>query len=205
MSVTSVVIVNESGEACGQYNFDTLLNEAYRPDILHQVIRWQGMKRKMPHAAKTRGEINYSNRKLYSQRRSGRARRGAFGAPQTRGGGVAFAPRPVIRDFGCPKNMRRHALRIALTRLVQESNLVIIKNLNTIHKTNIMNQLLTKFEINRRNRALIISPTHHLAARSLPIADTLPIEGLNLRSIMRCSKVFLAEECVDEAKRRLRI
>ena len=141
-----IPIINYLGESCGTYDeFDLLLNEAYRPDILHQVVCWQAMKAKVPNAAKTKGELSYSGKKLYSQRRSGRARRGEFGAPQTRGGGVAFAPRALLRNVKCMKSLRRHALRVALTHLGQNSNFFIVQEFNKIEKTAAMNKFLTHF------------------------------------------------------------
>ena len=64
--------------------------------------------------AKTRAEVKGSNKKLWKQKGTGRARCGTNKNPIWRGGGVVHGPRP--RDYSkiVNKNVRRLALRKVL-------------------------------------------------------------------------------------------
>ena len=62
-----------------------------RPDIMHEVVRWQLAKRRQgTHKTKGRSEVRATSKKMYKQKGTGRARHGNAAATQSRGGGVPF-------------------------------------------------------------------------------------------------------------------
>jgi large subunit ribosomal protein L4 len=99
------------------YNFKTLSQEStisisekifkthVRPDILHKVVvtHLAGL-RQGTACRKNRGEVSGGGRKLYPQKKTGRARAGSSRAPHRRGGGLAFPPKP--RDFSLNLNYK---------------------------------------------------------------------------------------------------
>lgn len=98
-----------------------------RSDILHAaVVYYLDSLRAGTASTKTRGEVNYSGRKLRPQKGSGQARLGTRGSPMLRGGGVAHGPKP--RDFSTklPRRVRELALRSALSARWRSNDLHVI-------------------------------------------------------------------------------
>jgi len=86
--------------------FDVSFNEA----VVHQaMVRQLANRRQGTASTKTRGEVSGSTRKLYSQKGTGRARRGDIKSPLLRGGGIVFGPKPRSYRQSMPKKMRRLA------------------------------------------------------------------------------------------------
>jgi len=87
-----------------------------RPDILHRMVRYQGLKAMAgTHDTKGRAEIAYTGHKVGKQKGGGVARHGSRRAPQFRGGGRAFGPTPRSHAIDLPKKVRALALKHALS------------------------------------------------------------------------------------------
>ena len=84
--------------------------------VLHQVVTAQLTNRRQGTAStKTRAEVSGGNKKPYRQKGTGRARQGSTRAPQWRGGGAVFGPRPHSYERAIPRKMKRLAIRAALS------------------------------------------------------------------------------------------
>ncbi|KAF7589188.1 54S ribosomal protein, mitochondrial [Aspergillus hancockii] len=100
-----------------------------RKDILHRAVVFEGdATRQGTASTKWRADIHGSNRKLYAQKGTGRARVGDKKSPIRKGGGVAHGPHP--RDFssGLPNKIYDQAWRIALSYRYRRGQLIIIDN-----------------------------------------------------------------------------
>jgi 50S ribosomal protein L4 len=80
-----------------------LLMTMSRPDLVHKVVvaHLAGL-RQGTASSKSRGEVRGGGRKLYAQKKTGRARAGSSRAPHRRGGGACHGPRP--RDYSLRLN-----------------------------------------------------------------------------------------------------
>lgn len=97
--------------------------------VLHQVVTSQLVNRRQGNAAtKTRSMVSGGNRKPYKQKGTGNARQGSTRAPHFRHGGVAFGPQPHIYAHKIMRQMRRIAIRSALSDKVNNENLLIIND-----------------------------------------------------------------------------
>lgn len=76
-------------------------------------------------ATKTRSEVNFTNKKIYRQKGTGRARHASRKAPIFVGGGTVFGPHP--RDFSItlPQKMRKLAL-LSLLRLKWKQGKILV-------------------------------------------------------------------------------
>src|SRR5579864_8288248 len=79
--------------------------------LMHLALMRQQSNRRHPIAhVKNRGEVFGSTKKMYQQKGTGRARRGASRSPLLRGGGKTFGPRNDANfQKDMPKKMRRAA------------------------------------------------------------------------------------------------
>ena len=63
---------------------------------------------------------------MYKQKGTGRARHGAASAPQFRGGGKPFGPKPRDHAHDLPKKVRRLGLKMALSSKLADGKLVVL-------------------------------------------------------------------------------
>ncbi|KIW38865.1 50S ribosomal protein L4 [Exophiala oligosperma] len=106
-----------------------LLDAPMRRDILHRAVIYEAdASRQGTASTKWRFDVHGSNRKLYQQKGTGRARVRDKKSPIRRGGGVAFGPHP--RDFSTElqRKVYAQAFRVALSYRHRKGELVILNN-----------------------------------------------------------------------------
>ncbi len=179
---------------------DTVFGLEPRNDLIHRMVRWQLAKRRAgTHHAQDRSEVNTTGKKMYKQKGSGGARHGDKGAPQFRGGGKAFGPKPRSHAHDLPKKVRALALRHALSAKAKASEIVVLDKAEaSAPKTAELKARLAKLGL---SSALIIGGNQldrnfALAARNIPNIDVLPIAGLNVYDIIRRQKLVLTRDAV---------
>ncbi|KAH7033358.1 ribosomal protein L4 domain-containing protein [Microdochium trichocladiopsis] len=114
-----------------------------RRDILHLAVVHEGDNTRQGTASsKTRYEIRGSNRKLYAQKGTGRARVGDKKSPLRRGGGKSFGPKP--RDFGTNLNRKVYDLawRTALSYRYRRGELIVCEDGMELPMPDVYEQLL---------------------------------------------------------------
>jgi large subunit ribosomal protein L4 len=184
-----------------------VFGQPMRADILHQVVRWQLAKRRQgTHQAKTRGEIKATTRKMYKQKGTGRARHGAATAPQFRGGGKPFGPKPRDHAIDLPKKVRQLGLKIALSSKLAEGKLVVLDQASLDQpKTKDLAQRLR--ELGWSSVLLIdgpeFDPNLERAARNLIGVQLLPTIGANVHDILRRDVLALTKSAVRQLEERL--
>lgn len=80
-------------------------------------------------SANTRGrsEINHSTQKPHRQKGTGNARQGSLAAPQYKGGGKVFGPKPKFdQHVRINRKERRQAIKCLLAQKIRENNVVIV-------------------------------------------------------------------------------
>jgi large subunit ribosomal protein L4 len=126
-----VDIVNSTGKKVSQVDLkDEIYNVPVKSSVLHEVVTMQlAGKRAGSAAVKHRSDVSGSQRKLFRQKGTGRARRGNIKSPLLRGGGVVFGPDPKSWAYKVPKKVRRLALKMALSSKLQEEAILVLDNL----------------------------------------------------------------------------
>lgn len=99
------------------------------PDLMHRAVIMRLANARNPIAhTKTRGEVAYTTKKLFRQKGTGNARRGARSTNLLRGGGVAHGPRNTVNySKAMPKKERRAALFSSLSSKVEENVLFALE------------------------------------------------------------------------------
>jgi large subunit ribosomal protein L4 len=184
-----------------------VFEQPLRSDILHQVVRWQLAKRRQgTHKAKTRGEVKATTRKMYKQKGTGRARHGAASAPQFRGGGKPFGPKPRDHEHSLPKKVRRLGLKVALSSKLADGKLVVLEQASLDQpKTKQLAEALKKWGW---SSALLIDGQEldrnfELAARNLVGVQLMPSVGANVYDILRRDVLVLTTAAVRQLEERL--
>ncbi|MBL8599739.1 MAG: 50S ribosomal protein L4 [Devosia sp.] len=177
-----------------------------RADILHRMVRYQGLKAMAgTHDVKNRAEIALTSKKWGNQKGGGSARHGSRRAPQFRGGGRAFGPTPRSHAIDLPKKVRALALKHALSAKAKAGELTIVDTLATKEaKTAALRTTFGKLEW---SNALIVDgatldQNFALAARNIPHIDVLPIQGINVADILRRNRLVLTKAAVEALEAR---
>ena len=177
-----------------------------RADILHRMVRYQGLKAMAgTHDVKNRAEIALTSKKWGRQKGGGTARHGSRRAPQFRGGGRAFGPTPRSHAIDLPKKVRALALKHALSAKAKAGELTIVDTLATKEaKTAALRTTFGKLEW---SNALIVDgatldQNFALAARNIPHIDVLPIQGINVADILRRNRLVLTKAAVEALEAR---
>lgn len=141
-------------ETLDEYVFGAPINMA----VLHQVVTAQLVNRRQGNAStKTRAHVSGGGRKPYKQKGTGRARQGSTRAPQFRGGGSVFGPRPHAYERHLPRKMRRLALRSVLSDKAANGRILLMDSIALeAPRTREMEMLLDKLPIERN--VLLLMP-----------------------------------------------
>ena len=178
-----------------------------RPDLIHRMVRYQTLKRMAgTHHAQDRSEVAVTGKKMYKQKGTGGARHGDKSAPQFRGGGKAFGPKPRSHAVDMPKKVRALALRHALSAKAQAGEIVVLEKASSNGKTGALKTQFAKLSL---DNALIIDgaelePAFARAARNIPNIDVLPVQGINVYDILRRKKLVLTKAAVAALEERFK-
>ena len=168
--------------------------------VLHQAYVAQMANRRSGNAhTLRRGEVEGSTKKIRKQKGTGASRQGGIRAPHHVGGGVAHGPRPHSFAKDLPRQMRRLALRSALSDHAASGTLIVVEGLVPSEpKTAIVSATLAGLGMNRR--VLLVSGAYEknltLAARNLDVAKALPAANLNVVDLVNAHRVVMTEDAV---------
>ena len=102
----------------------------FRPDIIHRcVVSLQTTLRAGTASTKGISDIRGRSGKAFPQKGRGKARVGTVRAPQFRGGGVVFGPKPRIWRNGVPRKVWRMGMKSALTAKLNQGNMAFVEAL----------------------------------------------------------------------------
>ena len=172
--------------------------------LLHQVVTAQLAGRRLgTHDSKTRGEVRGGGKKPYRQKGTGRARQGTPTAPHYRGGGAVFGPHPRSYAQRLPRQMKRLALRSALSSHAAGGTLIVVDGLAPEDvKTKSVQAALTALGVDRR--ALVISGEFESglarAARNIDVAKALPAQNLNVVDLVNAHKLVMSEDAIRKCE-----
>lgn len=172
--------------------------------VVHQaLVATMANKRAGTAMTKTRGEVNYSTRKIRAQKGTGRSRQGSIGAPQHRHGGIAFGPRSREYDKDLPKKMRRLAIRSVLSAKAADGSLRVVSSLAVDRpSTKAMAGVLKALGFERS--VLVVTgaadENAKASARNLPKVNTLPAAYLNVGDMLASQGLLMTVEAVRGAE-----
>ncbi len=202
-----VNVQNIRGEPVSEIDLpDTIFKTPIKASVLHEIVKMQLACRRAGSAAvKHRSDIRGSQRKLFRQKGTGRARRGNIKSPLLRGGGSVFGPDPRTFAYKIPKKVRRLGLRMALSDKLDQDALIVLDQIELERiKTKDFVEILTALDV---NDALIVTDTKNenleLSSRNVLGVKVLRSEGLNVYDILRHERLILVESSIKRIEARL--
>ena len=205
--MVTVDIINIKGDKVSEAELpDDIFNIPVKAPILHQVVKAQlAGKRSGTASVKNRSDIVGSQRKLYRQKGTGRARKGNIKSPLLRGGGVVFGPHPRSYAQKVSKKVRKLALKMALTSKLLDQELLVLDGFE-------LSEIKTKDFVSavqaiKADNALIVTVDANrnleLSSRNVPGVKVLRCEGLNVYDILKYDKLVLLQDAIKGIEGRL--
>ncbi|WP_224362275.1 50S ribosomal protein L4 [Hyalangium versicolor] len=185
---------------------DEVFGAEPNPHLLYEVSKFQQINRRRGTVGvKNTSLVSGGGKKPWKQKGTGRARQGSIRASHWVGGGKAMAPKARDYTYRPPRQVRRGALRAALSLRVKENALVILDGFKLdAPKSKQAFDVLTK-RLKLENALVIDDKGNinlHRSVRNLAQFDVLPPEGLNLESVLRHKQLVLtsaAAKAIQEA------
>ena len=198
-----IPVHNIEGAQVGTLQIDEqLLGGEVRPHLLKQAyVRFHGNRRLGTSATRSRGQVKGSTRKLYRQKGTGNARRGAIRTNIMRGGGMAFAKRPRSFRKDMPRKMRQLANRNAVLAKLIDGEIKLIDSFKFDQpSTKQFSQLLSALGIDRSCLVALEQTTDNVArsARNIDQIQVTQIDRLNAFELLNHHYV-LSEKTAFEA------
>jgi len=207
--MTKLPVRNMKGEQVGEYEIaDDLLEFDKGAQAMHDaVVAYLAHQRAGTASTKTKAEVAGSNRKLWKQKGTGRARTGYRQSPIWRGGGVAFGPKP--RKFH--KKMNRKTAQLAFRRAVSEKvaagQIVILDELKLEQaKTREMSSIVSNLGCLKGALFLVdkLDENVALAARNMKKVALSPASQTNTYQVLRYPTVVVTKTGMASLEGRLK-
>jgi len=192
---------NTQGEVVGSAELDeTVWGIEPNIPVMHQaLVRQLANARLGTHETKTRGEVRGGGRKPWRQKGTGRARQGTIRAPQWKGGGVVFGPHPRKYTQAMPRQMRRLAIRSALSAKLADDRLTVIRGLGEIEaKTKAFRQVVGALPESRSILVVMAEKNDVIERAAANLAETKTIIApiLNIRDVLKYDRLLVTEEAL---------
>lgn len=203
-----VDVFNMKGEKVKKVELPAEIFEApINVDLMHQAyVEQMANARLGTHKTKTRSEVSGGGRKPWRQKGTGRARQGSRRAPQWVGGGKVHTPQPRKYTQNMPKQMRRAALRSALSAKAAVSGVVVVDKLSLSEpKTRLMAEALGLLVGDASALILVAEKdeAYEVITRStnnIPDAKVLLTNYLNIRDVLGYDKLVMPLKALDVLK-----
>lgn len=200
-----LAVINHKGQDTGRKV--TLSDEifAIEPNdnaIYLDVKQYLANQRQGTHKSKERNEVAGSTKKIKKQKGTGGARAGSLKAPNFRGGGRVFGPRPRDYSFKLNKKVKQLARKSALSYKVIENSLLVLEDVSfEAPKTKNYIALLNGLSLSDKKTLLVLPEENKnvfLSSRNLPKAKVVTVNDVNTYQLLNADQLVLCEGSVSK-------
>lgn len=204
MSTVKIPVVDLKGKSAGDVEAPASLfaiepNEA----AIHQVVKGQRARyHKKTATAKGRSDVNLTKKKAYKQKGTGNARHGAKSSPIYVGGGVAFGPQNVNRNYKINKKLSQLALASVLSDRNSSGQVRVLKSDLSAPKTKSISELLGALSYADARVGVVVTndqdTTLAKSARNIAKVDLLTEEKWTTLDFMKTDALIFSEEAIKK-------
>lgn len=166
--------------------------------VYEAVKNFNANQRRGTAATKTRGKVSGSNKKLWKQKGTGRARVGSAKSPLWRSGGVTFGPQPRDYSYTMPKKAKRNALKSVLSDKVRNDKLLIVDKLEL--NSNKTRETLSKLNNFGFDKMLIVDKRENsnlmLSTRNLKNVKSIDFSEINIYDSLKYTHIMFSLDAV---------
>ncbi len=207
--MSKLPIKDFQGKSAGEYDLsdDLLVYDKGLQAVTDAVVNHRANLRQGSASTLSKGEVSGSNKKLWKQKGTGRARTGLRQSPVWRGGGVAFGPKP--RDYNRSQNRQeaRLAFRRAVSEKVAGGQVVVVEELSLpAPKTKEFAGLMKGLGVGAPALFVtdVVNPDVVRATRNLAGVEVTTADNLHTYQVLRYPSVVVTRAGMAALEERLR-
>lgn len=218
---------NLKGEEIGEVKVDDafLDVEANQQMVKDYIVALRANLRQWSANTKGRSEISHSNKKPHRQKGTGNARQGTLAAPQYRGGGIVFGPKPKFdQHVRINKKERQLASRHLLAEKIKDGSVLVVEDhvfvgfdkpstkqlANFLKKHNLSGRRVlfvgegeyAQIEMDGRGQKVSVASDKHdhfkKSMRNLPKCTYVIAQNVNGYDLIAAQRVVLTESALNE-------
>ena len=187
-------------------NIEVVENGKYTQAVHDVVVAMRAARRSGSANTKTKAEVNLSGAKPWRQKGTGRARAGYKSSPVWVGGGVVFGPKPRDYRKKVPQQVRRIALRKALSERIKAGDVLMVDKFAVdAPKTKEFVALLQS--VTPEPKTLVINTSFdadtYRAARNVQPAQLVTAAEVNTEQLLRYRKIVMTGEALAHLAERM--
>ncbi len=198
-----------SGKETGSVQLDDALLEvgAHPQSVKDYLVAIRNNARQWSASTKTRAEINRTGKKPHPQKGGGRSRQGDLAAPQYKGGGIVFGPKPKFDvHVRINKKERRAAIASLIAEKIKANRVYILqKEKMNAPKTKKIAAFFDKVQMGD-HRILVLGEGEeknpHLnlikSLRNIPKKEYALVPQINGYAIARCQDLVILESALGQ-------
>lgn len=198
--MANVSVYDIEGKEVGSVELnDAVFGVEVNEHLVHMAVVSQlANNRQGTQSAKNRSEVRGGGRKPWRQKGTGHARQGSIRAPQWKGGGVVFAPKPRTYSFKMNKKEKALAIKSALTSRVADNKFIVVDGLKFDEiKTKNMVNVLKNLKV---NKALVVLNENDknviLSANNIPDVKTTLTNTINVYDILKYDTMIVSKDAI---------
>lgn len=195
--------------------------EAHGQMIKDYIIALRANARQWSASTKGRSEVKHTTKKPHPQKGGGRARQGSLVAPQYRGGGIVFGPKPKFdQHVKVNRKERKAAIRFLLAEKLRAEQLHIVENFEMsephtktvaafIKKANLTGRVLflgdssfVEFQIDEKAERFNVSSDKHISfvksVRNIPKTSFLLASNVSGYDVLVARHIVATSKAWDE-------
>jgi large subunit ribosomal protein L4 len=190
------------GERNGEVDLpEAIFSEKPNVPVMHQAyLRQLANARQGTASTKTRKDVRGGGAKPYRQKGTGRARHGSTREPSMKGGAKVFGPKPRDYSQKMPRQMRRLALRSALSQKAIDGQVSVIESFVFDEpKTSHAQELLDAIGFDSTTLVVLPAPNYTVARsfENLGHAKIVLARNLNLRDLFSHTYLLLSKDTIE--------
>jgi large subunit ribosomal protein L4 len=200
-----LAVINHKGQDTGRtvsLSDEIFAIEPNDHAIYLDVKQYLANQRQGTHKSKERNEVAGSTKKIKKQKGTGGARAGSLKAPNFRGGGRVFGPRPRDYSFKLNKKLKQLARKSALSYKVKDNSLMVLENLSfEAPKTKNYIALLNGLSLSDKKTLLVLPEDNKnvfLSSRNLPKAKVVTVNDVNTYQLLNADHLVICEGSVSK-------
>jgi len=195
-----------SGKEIGSVQIDDALlqKEAHSQMVKDYLVAIRNNARQWSANTKGRKEINRTGRKPHPQKGQGRSRQGCLAAPQYKGGGIVFGPKP---KFDQHVHVNKKERRAAICHLLAEK--IKADQVHVLHAKQMdkpQTKAVARFLKSRSllgNRVLFLGEKEanqelFLSSRNIPKKEFSNLQTVNGYELALCRDIVILDSSVDQ-------
>jgi large subunit ribosomal protein L4 len=179
---------------------ETLGKRPHRRVMREAVLMYQANARQGTHATRTRAEVDFTNKKPWAQKHTGRARAGTRRSPLWRKGGIIHGPQPRDYGYSMPRKALRAALQSALLAKLQAGQVHAVEGL-ALDKPSTKAFAGALKTLGVTGSCLVVLPapdgTLYRSARNLDATEVRASRDVNALDVLRHKNLILVNGAFD--------